>query len=81
MPQLAKPLIKARAARLRAKGASALARHLDGWIGRAAEVLFERPDFARLADYTGVRAQGAAGASARLRFTGHDSANLIGTPA
>jgi threonylcarbamoyladenosine tRNA methylthiotransferase MtaB len=81
MPQLAKPLIKARAARLRAKGASALAGHLDGWVGRTADVLFERPDFARLADYTGVRAHGAAGASARLRFTAHDSANLIGTPA
>jgi threonylcarbamoyladenosine tRNA methylthiotransferase MtaB len=82
MPQLDPSLIKERAARLRAKGAEALLRHLDAWIGRTRDALVERPDFARLPDFTGVRISGlAAGGGARLRFTGHDGANLIGTPA
>jgi threonylcarbamoyladenosine tRNA methylthiotransferase MtaB len=81
MPQLAKPLIKERAARLRAKGAAALARHLQNWVGHVGHGLFERGDFARLADFTGVRAIGRAGLSAPLLFTGHDGADLIGTAA
>jgi threonylcarbamoyladenosine tRNA methylthiotransferase MtaB len=77
MPQVPAATIKARAARLRAKGAEALARHLDGWIGKTAEALVERPDFARLPDFTGVRATGLSGAFARLSFARHDGASLL----
>jgi threonylcarbamoyladenosine tRNA methylthiotransferase MtaB len=54
MPQLPRPLIKARAARLRDKGAAALARHLDRQVGRTVEALVEREGLARAADFTEV---------------------------
>ncbi|MGE3248875.1 MAG: tRNA (N(6)-L-threonylcarbamoyladenosine(37)-C(2))-methylthiotransferase MtaB [Hyphomonadaceae bacterium] len=81
MPQLAKPLIKERAARLRAKGAEALARHLDRWVGRSAEALIERENFARLPDFTAVRAANLTGAHVRLRFTRHEDGELMGVAA
>ncbi|MBI1188146.1 MAG: tRNA (N(6)-L-threonylcarbamoyladenosine(37)-C(2))-methylthiotransferase MtaB [Alphaproteobacteria bacterium] len=77
MPQLPPARIKARAAALRAKGDEALARHLDAWVGKTATALVERPGFARLPDFTGVRADDLAGPFARLAFTGHDGADLI----
>ena len=110
MPQIDRRVVKQRAARLREKGAAALRRHLDGWVGREADALVERDGFARLPDFTGVvvshvsdaegvedsaRADALAPArlhaprlpsprgrgGMRLRFTGHDSAHLIGEPA
>ncbi|MBN8608027.1 MAG: tRNA (N(6)-L-threonylcarbamoyladenosine(37)-C(2))-methylthiotransferase MtaB [Caulobacterales bacterium] len=82
MPQVARPLIKARAARLREAGAAALKRHLDHWVGREAEALIERDGFARLPDFTSVRFEGAVGhAFQRLRFAAHDGAQLIGVAA
>ncbi len=54
MPQVERREVKARAARLRAAGAAALARHLDAWVGREADALVEREGFARLADFSGV---------------------------
>jgi len=55
MPQLPKPVIKARAARLRAAGAEALSRHLDRWTGRETMALLEEEGRARLSDFTAVR--------------------------
>jgi threonylcarbamoyladenosine tRNA methylthiotransferase MtaB len=55
MPQLARTIVKERAARLREAGACALVRHLDAWVGREAEALIERDGFARLPDFTAVR--------------------------
>lgn len=83
MPQLEKSVVKERAARLRAKGEQALARHLTRWVGREAEALVERDDFARLPDFTGVAlaAPLPAARTAPLRFTAHDGANLIGVAA
>ena len=95
MPQLDRALIKARAKRLRAAGAAALAAHLGAWVGRDAEALIEREGFARLADFSTIRygppaprrhapalaGEGAGGPYLRLRFIGHDGANLIGEPA
>jgi len=83
MPQLDKALIKERAARLRGKGDEALSRHLARWVGRQAEALIEREDFARLPDFTGVAlaAPLQPGQSTPLRFTAHDGANLIGVAA
>ncbi|MET0183218.1 MAG: tRNA (N(6)-L-threonylcarbamoyladenosine(37)-C(2))-methylthiotransferase MtaB [Caulobacterales bacterium] len=84
MPQLAKPLIKERAARLRTKGAEALAKHLNAWIGKEAEALVEREGFARLPDFTGVTLAAPLafpGQEARMRFADHDGASLVGVAA
>jgi threonylcarbamoyladenosine tRNA methylthiotransferase MtaB len=78
MPQLARETVKERAARLRAKGADALARHLAGHLGQTTEALVERPGFGRLADFTPVRLTGAAatGGLTTVRIVGHDGAAL-----
>jgi len=55
MPQLERAVIKNRAARLRAKGDEALARHLTRHVGTQGEVLVEREGFGRLADFSPVR--------------------------
>ncbi|MGE0740797.1 MAG: tRNA (N(6)-L-threonylcarbamoyladenosine(37)-C(2))-methylthiotransferase MtaB [Hyphomonadaceae bacterium] len=52
MPQVDRRVVKERAAKLREVGAAALARHLDGWVGREADALVERDGFARLPDFT-----------------------------
>ena len=85
MPQVDRAVVKQRAARLRAAGDAALARHLGSWIGREAPALVERQGFARLPDFTGVlyrapAGENAGGPSLRLRFTAHDNAHLIGEP-
>jgi threonylcarbamoyladenosine tRNA methylthiotransferase MtaB len=82
LPQVAKPEIKARAARLRAAGATALARHLAGHVGREGVILVERAGIGRLDDFTPVRFSGGAepGTLARFRVTGHDGAMLAGVP-
>src|SRR5690606_34270095 len=54
MPQLDRAIVKQRAARLREAGAAALARHLQGWVGREAEALIEREGLARLPAFTSV---------------------------
>ncbi len=80
MPQLPRPLVKERAARLREAGAAALVRHLAGHVGKAARVLAERGGLARLDDFTPVRlvAPLEAGTLANARITGHDGAVLLG---
>ena len=59
MPLVAPAIVKARAARLRAAGDAALARHR----GATGDVLVEKPGFGRLADFSPVRfaGPGAAG--------------------
>jgi len=95
MPQVDRRVVKTRAARLRAAGAAALARHLDRWVGREAVALVERDGTARLADFSmvqygppapsqanaGACRRGAGGPYLRLRFTSHDGAHLIGVAA
>jgi threonylcarbamoyladenosine tRNA methylthiotransferase MtaB len=88
MPQLNRATIKARAARLRAKGEARLRMHLDTWIGKSADALIERDGFARLPDFTGAtlslppaRSPQGTGDFVRLQFTAHDGANLIGVAA
>lgn len=86
MPQVDRPVIKERAARLREAGERALRRHLDVWVGKEADALVERDGFARLADFTQVRfpfsfaERGRGEEHSRLRFTHHDGAHLIGEP-
>jgi threonylcarbamoyladenosine tRNA methylthiotransferase MtaB len=80
MPPVAREVVKERAARLRAAGDAALARHLDRQVGRAVEALVEREGRARAADFTEIAFEGAApvGGLARFRLTGHDGRRAIG---
>lgn len=83
MPQLAKPLIKARAARLRAAGEAALLRHFTRHVGAVRGALIERGTMARLSDFTQVRLSREAGEGGRMlpvQITGHDGKQLLGTP-
>lgn len=79
MPQLEKTLIKARAARLREVGATALIKHLDAYKGRETDVLVERGNQGRLPDFTPVRLEledAEAGRPLRARIIGHDGERL-----
>ncbi len=87
MPQLAKPLIKERAARLREAGEAALLRHFARHMGQVREALVERGSMARLSDFTQVKLgwpDGTGGdVSGRVlpvQITGHDGKQLLGTP-
>ena len=82
MPQVAKPLIRERAARLRAFGEAALARHLERHLGETRSSLLERGLAARLPDFTPVRLTALAGEGGQVlpvRITGHDGKQLLGT--
>lgn len=79
MPQVAGPVIRERAARLRAKGADSLRRHLAGEIGALRDVLAERGGLARTPGFTPVRLARplAPGSRALVRIAGHDGTRLI----
>lgn len=82
MPQVAKSLVKERAARLRAVGEAALARHFTRHVGEVRSALLERGLAARLADFTPVRLTAPAGEGGHIlpvRITGHDGKQLLGT--
>ncbi len=74
MPQVKRDVIKERARRLREKGSQALARHLQGLVGRDLDVLVESERMARTAQFTPVKLSGEAepGAIQRVRIAGHD---------
>ena len=78
MPPLARGLVKERAARLRAAGDTALARHLSGQVGRRLHGLVERPGTARAEDFTEIRFDGLAepGQIVALAVTGHTGTHL-----
>ena len=81
MPQVACPVIKERAARLRAKGQAALACHLAGHIGHDAEVLLEQEGLGRTPGFAHVVVNGdveglAPGALVTARVTRSDGARL-----
>ena len=67
MPQVARAVVKERAARLRAKGAEALSRYLEAQIGRDVEVLMERDDLGRTPSYAELTLAGQAPAGSLLR--------------
>jgi threonylcarbamoyladenosine tRNA methylthiotransferase MtaB len=83
MPQLPGAVVRERAARLRAAGASALARSLAGRVGGEAAVLVERPGFGHSEHYAPVRFAGAAAAGSllRLRLTSANARELSGEAA
>jgi threonylcarbamoyladenosine tRNA methylthiotransferase MtaB len=78
MPQVAGGAIKERAARLRAKGETALARHLSAQQGKTLRVLTERGGVARACDFTLARTPGEeAGRLIDVTVTGHDGRALL----
>ncbi len=82
MPQVARDVAKARAARLRAAGEAALERHLAGQVGHVRRLLMERGGKGRAEDFTAVRVEPASppGSLVDVRITGHDGRELAGTP-
>jgi threonylcarbamoyladenosine tRNA methylthiotransferase MtaB len=83
MPQLSRPVVKARAERLRAKGDEAHARWLDRQLGRTVKALVERDGHARAEDFTEVAFDGPAepGAIVPLKITGHDGKRAVAVAA
>ena len=82
MPQLAHPLVKERAARLRAAGEAALAAELRSRVGSETDVLIERPGRGRAEFYASVElAQPAAtGSVQRMRLIDSNRNSLVGVP-
>jgi len=79
MPQVARPVVKERAARLRARGAVQLARRFANMVGREETVLVEKAGFGRTPCFAPVSFEGefAAGSFARLRIAGASADHLI----
>jgi threonylcarbamoyladenosine tRNA methylthiotransferase MtaB len=81
MPQVPRPVVKERARRLREKGSSALARHLDREVGARRQVLAESGQIGRTGQYMQVRlaAPAAPGAIFDATMVGHDGRQLLAT--
>lgn len=79
MPRVAGPVIKERAARLRAAGDAALARHLAAEVGQLRQVLTEGPRLGRTEYFTEVSFDRdmPEGTVMPLRISGHDGARLL----
>ncbi len=78
MPQLPRPLIKARADELRRLGAERLAAHLAAEVGRTRQVLVESAGLGRTELFTPtVIAGGRPGEVVAARITGHEGARLL----
>jgi threonylcarbamoyladenosine tRNA methylthiotransferase MtaB len=80
MPQVARPLVKERAARLRRKGAEALSSYLDAQAGAEVEVLIERQGLGRTRQFTEISLTAPVpdGAILRARVSSHDGQRLSG---
>ncbi|MES2894844.1 MAG: tRNA (N(6)-L-threonylcarbamoyladenosine(37)-C(2))-methylthiotransferase MtaB [Pseudomonadota bacterium] len=80
MPQLQRPVIKDRAARLRAVGEAALVRHLERQVGRMITGLVEREGVARAEDFTEIAFTGeaAVGSIVAMRIIGHAGGKALG---
>ncbi len=80
MPQLDRATIKARARRLRARGAAALRQHLDSEVGTERAILMENAQMGRTPQFAPVRLEHetAPGAIVSARLTGHDGESLRG---
>ena len=73
MPQVAREVVKARAASLRDVAARALGRHLDRQVGRTIQALAENGGVARAPDNTELAFQGAPGTLVMLKIVGRDA--------
>jgi threonylcarbamoyladenosine tRNA methylthiotransferase MtaB len=80
MPQVARAVVKERARRLRETGAAALARYLDGEIGKQRRLLMESGDVGRTGQFAPVRvAEGRqAGTIVDVTITGCEGNTLLG---
>ncbi|MGQ7792414.1 tRNA (N(6)-L-threonylcarbamoyladenosine(37)-C(2))-methylthiotransferase MtaB [Faunimonas sp. B44] len=79
MPQVAKPVVRERAKRLREAGDRALARRLAAEVGMIRSVLAERPDFGRSEHFAPVRLAGATpGTVIPVRIAAMNGAELAG---
>ena len=78
MPQLGRQTAKARAARLRAKGDTALAAHLGGMIGGRQEILLEKGGLGRTRCFAPVRFDGTAGHFVTVALAGVQNGQLVG---
>ena len=81
MPQLDRGLVKARAERLRTKGAERLSAHLDAGLGLTRPVLMESESLGRTHQFTPVRIAGAAfraGDIMPVRLAAHDGQSFEG---
>jgi threonylcarbamoyladenosine tRNA methylthiotransferase MtaB len=79
MPQLARQVAKARAARLRERGSAALMRYLDGEVGAVRRVLTESHGIGRTEHFAAVKLAASlqAGAIVDLKITAHDGRQLL----
>jgi threonylcarbamoyladenosine tRNA methylthiotransferase MtaB len=82
MPRLPDPLVKERAARLRAAGATVLAGELRSRVGSETDVLVERTGMGRAEFYAAVSfsAPGGTGLVQRMRLVGSNANSLVGVP-
>ncbi len=80
MPQVARPVIKERAAQLRARGAERLQSYLAAQQGREVEVLVERDMIGRTAHFCEIQLDRAykAGQIVGAQVTGYNERQLIG---
>ena len=81
MPQVARDVVKARAARLRVKGAERLAQRLHLHVGKTAMALVEAGNRARLPDFSPVRVDGVrpeAGRPALFHLVSRTATELVG---
>jgi threonylcarbamoyladenosine tRNA methylthiotransferase MtaB len=78
MPQVHGAAIKARAARLREKGRTALSGWLGSQVGTTVDVLMENEQTGRSPHYASVRLRGDTGSVVKARITGADADSLTG---
>ena len=84
MPQVARAVVKARAALLRQKGGERLALRLGQHVGQTAMALVEAGGRARLSNFAPVRIDGASpepGRPARFNLVSRTATELVGVPA
>jgi len=81
MPQLEREIVKARAARLRARAAERRAAWLAGQVGSVQRVLVENGGQAHTDGFAPVRFDGRNGDLVDLRITGVTADHLVGVPA
>jgi threonylcarbamoyladenosine tRNA methylthiotransferase MtaB len=82
MPQVRREIVKARAARLRAVGERAYAKHLSSLAGTRQSVLIERDGLGRTEGFTlTALGSGQPGEIVKVDITGHDGERLTAVPA
>lgn len=81
MPQLDRTIIKERAKRLRIKGDEVYTGHLIEWTGKTTDILVEKNNIGRTAQFTPVRVSGdiiEPNTLLTVEITGHDTKVLTG---